>query len=333
MMTSRSPTSVVARQRTRLACCCIIGLLLAGCASEGPAPAGPIFDTLSDARIAAPEWHVGDWWRLRVKDLVGGRDYELTRVVASVNATHYQVGMPAGGFANETLLLPAPGFGAVARADLSWMFMDSAFEPLRFPLEDGMAWTTTLQGVELAANASIVAPGRAHVELHGPASAVTLLYDAHARSIVSFVNEDWVEFEVLAHGTGYEGDVMVPSGMRHAIYGGRIAGVLGWSPAQMPTTDAFVVSQDATTLSLMLAAGPTEPPADLPALTGIFREHATAPNGTSVEVLALPGDMLRVEYFAFSDPAGTWRFDHVAGGPGAAFASGVEYRALTLRLD
>jgi len=39
------------------------------------------------------------------------------------------------------------------------------------------------------------------------------------------------------------------------------------------------------------------------------------------------GEGLKVGYYAVSDPGGLWRFEHLAGGPGVAFASGVSYHA------
>ena len=103
----------------------------------------------------APSWRSGEWWRIRLTDFTGDT-FEVTRVVAGVEGDDYLVGMPATEWINDFMVLHIPGFGEVAREDLSYETHDVRYEPLRFPLTQGAKWATAFEGQPMSAEVKTV---------------------------------------------------------------------------------------------------------------------------------------------------------------------------------
>ena len=72
---------------------------------------------------------------------------------------------------------------------------------------------------------------------------------------------------------------------------------------------------------------------DLP-VGGYYKETATAPDGTVYELDMRPdaGRQFRIGTFKHDAPGGTWRFEHLALGPGIAMAEGIAYHVYDILL-
>lgn len=291
---------------------------------------------LASARIpslaAPPQWQSGEWWRIRLTEHMSGQTFELTRVVAGVEGASYLVGMPHDGFVDAAMTLHLPGFGQVARDDLSYEIHDVAFAPLRFPLEADATWEASFEGSTLTATVREARGTSAVVELAGDGPHVLLTYDAAIGEVSHLVIDGYLEYEVLEHGYGHVGTVTVPH-MHDVVFNTyRFAGVmLGREPA--PPVETIRVDDTYERVSFALLAG-SYIPDGATFTTGVFRERVTAPDGSTYEIVTTPADAPgeHVAFFGHADPGGDWTFEHAPVGGGYVIAEGIAYHVYDVEL-
>ncbi len=326
----------------------LLALAVAGCTAK-PSTAddpteslpvdAPVIDVppiVEEVRSLAepPHWRAGEWWRIRLTDLFTGEDgatYESLRVVGGIEGDNYLVGMPADTFSHDLLLLHIPGFGEVDRADLSYETHDVRFHPLLFPLVQGATWQTAWEGRPLTATVTSADDKQAHVYLAGTNDHVNLTYDAEAGEVVDLQIDGYARYEAFEHGFDYEGRITVPHGHDLVFVQVRANGVLGPgnTPAPSPA-DTVTVEDGYDRVSFILLVGNflAGPP------QGMYKEKATAPDGTVFELESNPTDTpgLIAATYTHDDPGGQWTFEHLAAGPGIALAEGIAYHVYDVEL-
>lgn len=292
----------------------------------------PIEDNGAEPRTlqAPPQWKQGEWWRVKVVDLLG-KTFETTRVVAGQEGDDYLVGMPMDEFINDLMVLHLPGFGQVSKEDLSFEIHDVRYEPLRFPLVEGDTWATAFEGRPVTAKVFLLGEMQARVQLDGSQDHINVTYDAETGEIVKHVQPGYATVEVLEHGFDYSGYVIVPH-MHDLIFAhGRIGGVLGPNLQPAPSlTDAVRVDSTYDRVSFAIILGRLNPTVTL----GYYAEKATAPNGKTFELAFLPTEagQFKIAVYDVVQPGGDWRFEHTAAGPGFAFAEGIAYHTYVVEL-
>lgn len=269
--------------------------------------------TLSEA----PTWVPGDWWRVKVDAEILGESYTITRVVAGEEGGDYRVGMPVDGFSDPVVLVHLPGVGNIAKSDLSFNVHNELFQPLDFPLTQGKTWTTSWYGQEMEMEVVSVDGSRATVEMTLNNETTELVYDATARAITQFEGSLGTTYEVVDHGTNYTGEVRVPHG-RQQFIAGRVAGAFDFTLSPAAPTESLDVPPELDRASIALIVGGIGP-----APQGYYHEVATDPNGTTYE--ATHTGALMYELFVSESPGGTWEFEHVAAGVGAAATEIIAY--------
>ena len=350
----------------------VLGLSLAGCfsAAEDPVLAAepnvtidearpePVFNDIPNADLgeiappdtaatllAPPQLTAGEWWRIELNDKITGATTQFVRVVARVEPDLYVFGMPHEGWWKEAIVFHTPAFGDVNK-DLSHRAHDVPFQQLQFPLEDGATWETAWESPDpITATVAVESPTTARVTFVGtncgplgilglcpnPAEGVVaeLVYDATMHEVVeaSFPSHDW---RVLEHGYGYEGWVTVPRAEHLVFLHGRLGVPVFDFPNAAPATntDTITVAGGFNRVSFILAAGNIAPPGQ----GGAYSEKATAPDGTVFELVNVPGTPLQVVFLEHNVPDGDWTLEHVAVGPGVAFAEGIAYHQYDIRL-
>lgn len=330
-----------------------LAILLAGCAdpSQPLEPAAPQYqdDNIAvDIPVlqsdppaagertleAAPEWRLGEWWRIKFTNLFAGREYEFTRVVAGSQGSDYLVGFPSDGFVDDILAAHVPGFGDVAKADLSFETHDARFALLSFPLLDGTSWEVDFQNGAKGQAFATVTDGLAHIEAPLPGYNITAVYDSELGELQSFTIAGYITYEVIDHGYNHEGVVRVPHAHDLVFRHGRQSGVQpfganAFTPdPQLPTETVEVDgTYDRLAFLIVLGGGPSQ------AGSGYYAERATAPDGTVYEVSLAPGEgAVRVASFSHEDPQGTWRLEHTAGGPGIVLFEGIAFHSIDIEL-
>ena len=298
----------------------------------------------------APEWRLGEWWSYRFTDGFAGKTYEFTRVVAGQDkaAGNYLVGFPVDQFSNDIMLFHTPGFGDVRQSDLSYETHDKAFQMLQFPLRDGDSWQAEFEGTGLGpAVASVTEPGKADIELITPAYDIQATYDAELGEIshMSLNNGTYADYEVTGHGYGFKGVVRVPHAHDLIFIHGRLAGActVGASssgqnvgPCGQPKAPTETVEvgpgYDRAAFILAVGAGPFLG-VDNAVPAGVFRETATAPDGTQYRLELTPNEGgFKIAAFGHDNPEGPWTLEHVAGGAGIAFIEGIGYHSIDVDL-
>lgn len=316
--------------RRGLACALLLALL-AGCAL----PAAPHLEvpaTPARTLAAPPRLAPGEWWRIALEDVLLGRSYTLTRVVAEANATSALVGVLAGedDALDEVLLVHAPGIGEIDARNLSWLVHGVPSGFVRFPLEAGASWPLVFDGATGTATVLDVdaARGLAHLRYDGPLPlAGTATYDAQAGTLTEMGLAGYVRVRVVAHGFGETRPLLVPVGARLSVHD-RVAGLLGpdRAPAPPPETWTPEGSPDRITyalfvLDILQGSGPATP--------GACEESATLPDGSAKDLLRAPGETgNRFLTGRLDAPRGAWSFTHLAGG---ACAVGTEIVAYQVR--
>ncbi|MBI4394177.1 MAG: hypothetical protein HY556_10365 [Euryarchaeota archaeon] len=327
----------------------VLAMLLAGCATPtGPSdvattsfdvdtqgtdesrPEAPDVPDEVPSTASPPVFRVGDWWRIRVTDVFGGR-YETTRVVAAVMDSHYMVGSPEKEFSDELLVLHLPGLGEVSQSDLSFDMHDAPFHPLKFPLTLGDTWKTAFEARPVDAEVISVSATTAEVEFTGASDHFVLTYDAAAGEVTRFQHETYAEFQVIARGHGFQGKVAVPYAQDLIFQHGRLGGALNREngPAAPVDTISVRAGYDRASFVLIFAiAGPS------PIAIGYMGEKVTAPDGTVFEAsMATPEPgPFKVVTKAHDKVAGDWQLQHVVVGPGFAGAEGIAYKVLKVEL-
>ena len=339
----------------------LAALLLAGCLAEDPAPAaqpapaapavlvdasrpdtafgdvatGPAAAPDANATLDAPPRLVaGEWWRLRFESpLAEDGAVEVVRVVAEVHPDGYVIGMPHEGWYKELISMHSPALGDVG-LDLSYATHNEVFQPVKFPLEEGAAWTTTFATTTFEAAVESVEGTRATVKLtpvaepspfdpvfalFGFASVpMTLVYDA-ALHEVAYFDSGIGTYEVVGHGYGYEGWVTIPRGAHTAIDYGTLGPA---SPDNPAPTRTLEVSGGYNRLTMMEGVFPLGP--------GAYRLRTVAPDGTEQVTQTTGAPTLR--FYEVADPDGAWTLEDVIVGPGAAYHMGIAYHQYDIRL-
>lgn len=326
-------------------------LLLTGCFSSEPpgAPEQALATALSeDAHLvepavatslpaarslaAPPTWQSGEWWRIQITEHMSGQSFEVTRVVAGVEGDHYLVGMPSDAFVDAAMVLHLPGFGLVGRQDLSYEIHDSVFAPVRFPLDEGASWETEFEGWAMTATVVRASGGVAEIDMEGDGGTLRIVYDAAVGEVTSLQVEGYLEYEVVEHGFGHQGVVTVPH-MNDVVFNTfraaspRIGDDLG-SPLETITVDE---TYERVSFALLVGA---YIPDGRTITSGVFRERATAPDGTSYEIMITPLDAPgeHIAFFGNSAPGGDWTFEHAPAGGGYVLAEGIAYHVYEVDL-
>lgn len=285
-----------------------------------------------------PQWALGEWWRYKVENLAFGHTLEVVRVVAGAEPGRYLVGMPAEDFNDEIMVMHFPGFGQVDRATLGFEAHDLMFEPVRFPLRAGATWTTHwYNGDPMEARVAAVGEGTVEVELEHPLRRTTLTYDAALGEVREMRIENYLRYEVLEHGFGYAGRVVVPYAHDLVVCHGRLQGVqaidgcgLDSSPRAPVETIRLMGRYDRLSFALVLRP---RPPAPAPVGPGYFEIQVTAPDGTVYAAATSPtepGPVLAAH--GHDQPMGNWQMRAIAGGPGDVIFEGPAYRVLEAAL-
>jgi hypothetical protein len=279
---------------------------------------------------SAPKLRVGDWWRLRITDIFGGR-YETTRVVAAVMDTHYMIGPPEKEFSDELLALHLPGFGEVSMTDLSFEMHDAPFQPLKFPLTQGDTWKTAFEARPVDAEVISVSATTAEVEFTGASDHFVLTYDAAAGEVTKFQHEAYAEFQVIARGHDFQGKVVVPYAQDLIFQHGRFGGAMNRENGPQAPIDTIPVKQGYDRASFVLIFGVLDPS---PIAIGYMSEKVTAPDGAIFEAsMATPEPgPFKIVTKAHDKVGGDWQLQHVVVGPGFAGAEGIAYKLLKVDL-
>ncbi|MBW3581547.1 MAG: hypothetical protein KY455_00460 [Euryarchaeota archaeon] len=280
---------------------------------------------------AAPEWRLGEWWRIKFTAPPYGIEGEFDRVVAGVDNDTYLVGMDRAGWNDGIMLLHFPAFGEIAKADLSFEAHDLPISFLRFPLVEGGTWETQwYNGAPLTAIVESVDGTVAKVHITG-ARDIHITYDATMGAISKLAIADYGGYEVIEHGYGYTGDVRVPAAQDLVFCDGRAVLVQAVDRCKLVEAteprgpeDRITVKAgyDAVSFGLFLAdaqdTGPVAP--------GMLQIQVQDPSWNRYSAVKTPDDpgYLLLPYGG-GDPAGEWTITSVAAGAGLAILEGVAY--------
>ncbi len=327
---------------------CLVSFLLAGCAGtsgDDPGPAGASDEDPSDpvgggngtvARNVslddAPEYQLGEWWRVRVTEFFTGATYETTRVVAGVEDDNWLVGMPAETFSHEIMVMHVPGFGQVDRFDLGFEIHDALYIPLPFPLVEGDTWQTAFEGRAVTGSVNETSGTTARVEFHGASDTIVATYDAAIGEFSSWEASGYARVEVLEHGYDYEGVVTVPHQHDVIFINGRFAGGLDTSLTPAPPVEEIEVDATYQRVSFILATADLAEAGQPDA--GYYSITATAPDGTEYSLTTLPGGSngWTIDTYGHDDPGGTWSLQYEAVGAGFVFIEGIAYHVFDVVL-
>lgn len=311
---------------------------------SGPAPTGGSDgggsgNATADSKVAtleeAPSWQVGEWWTVKVSDPFTGKSFTVKQVVASKHGSTYDVGLAKDDFRDSIVVFHWPALGEVSAKDLSFSIHNGPFKPAKFPMEKGQSWETTYYG-ETTYQAEVTAVDGKTAEVtmtDGDGEYINLTYDAEAETVTKLTDLLGLQVEVTDHGTGYTGDVVVPHG-RSQYISARVAGafglggpIFGLRPA--PPTGSVDVSEPQASVALLAGSIPVNGQPS----PGLYRETATTPGGTSLQLQTTGTDGLVYKYGHAEEAKGSWSFEHVAGGVGAAAAEIIAYEQLTVTVS
>jgi len=278
---------------------------------------------------APPVWREGEWWKVRVTDAFDHKSYEGLRVVAGKEGDKYLVGMPRDSFKNELMVLHLPGFGQVSQDDLTFEVHNCPFEPLKFPLKEGLTWQTKFECRDFGAQAKVTSPTTADVTMSNANERMVLTYHPSLHEVTKIAFDNYATLEVKDHGYDYKGVVTVPHMFHLVFQQSRIGPLLG--PGTSPSAPTETVKVDPTygRVSFVIILGNALPfiqPGAPDAAGGYYNEKVTGPDGKAYESTMLPSESgLKLSYFMADKPGGDWQFQHVVAGPGIAVAEGIAY--------
>lgn len=284
-------------------------------------------ESLHEATLdAPPTWEVGDWWTVEISSPLVGESFTVTRVVTGTEAGDYLVGMPKDAWDERALIVHTPGFGGVGQEDLGFEVHDVRFQPVHFPLTDDTTWETQYEGDPVEANVTVNADGTATIE-YCCEREIQATYDPSIGALSTFsLDGGFIAYDVIDHGADYEGVVTVPHGHDLVLFHGRALGLLdiqNLEPAP-PMEEVTLREGYYDRVSFMQMVGPlgmVEQPA-----SSHYIERATAPDGTVFETSNPPTSTeLTLTFHEHETVGGTWAFEHIAPGPGAAFTEGIAY--------
>lgn len=284
---------------------------------------------------APPAWQVGDWWTYHVRHVGTAYEAEVTVVVADVRDGMALVGMAPGPDFHWALITHVPMLGAVDTGTLAWQVHDRVFEPVRFPLAEGAAWTTQwMRGGELSARVVSVSGDAAEIRVEGDWS-MAARYDGAVGALSDLVIDGYAQVHLRDHGHGYRGEVVVPEDLSLAWYPVRFAGVFDRDLAPAPPVHEEMLAGDADEVTFALIAGTTDLPGPLsetgtavPVVpAGAFRVQVDAPDGASW-VLDASGVGVGRPLVVEHHPAvpGTWTMTLLAAGQGEAAVEAFAYK-------
>ncbi len=288
-----------------------------------------------------PQWEPGDWWSIEIDAPLIGDPFTITRVVTGTENDNYLVGMPKDDWDERALILHVPGFGEVRQNDLSFEVHDIRFHPTQFPLTNDTTWTTHYETGN--ANEDESTPIEATVAPHEDGTAditfccevtIEATYDPELKALSSFnLNNGFVTYNVIDHGTDYEGIVTVPHQHDLIFIHGRAAGLLDlatFEPAP-PIEEIHIQEDYYDRVSFMQIAGPLGV-VDQPA-SSHYIERATAPDGTVFETTNPPTETeFTVTFQEHEAVGGTWTLEHIAPGPGMVFTEGIAYHVFDVSM-
>jgi hypothetical protein len=337
-----------------------LALLLAGClgASKAPVqqastpasggnatldlkllPSGAPAASAPPATLAAPpQWRSGEWWDVKVTDAFDSKSYETKRVVAGTEGDRYLVGMPRDKFSNELMVLHIPGFGQVTQDTLGFDVHNVLFEPVKFPLTDGLQWDTKFEGRPFTATASVKSPTVAEVDLKNANTGehMHLTYDATVHEVTKLVFDNYATLEVLGHGYDYQGVITVPHMFHLVFQQARIGPVLSGNNEALPPVESVKVDDTYDRVSFVELLGSALPffAPNAPAVAaGYYKETATGPDGKTYTTEMLPSETgLKTAFFMADKPGGVWQFQHVAAGPGIVESEGIAYHVYDVEM-
>ncbi|HWG90095.1 MAG TPA: hypothetical protein VNZ52_04520 [Candidatus Thermoplasmatota archaeon] len=297
--------------------------------ADGEVEVGPAAEPDLEATLMeAPKLKVGEWWRIRMYSPLDGSDVEVIRVMAKEVDGHYVFGMPHERWYKEAVVYHTPGFGDVTK-ELGYNAHNIPFHPVKFPLTDGATWQTNFETeTPLTATAKQVDPYTVDITYTTPNGGVlmTATYDARIHEI-SKLKVDTMEYEVLEHGYDFKGWVTVPRAEKLVFIHGRLGPVFGlgsFPPQPAPPMDEVTIDEDFNRVTFVQIVGYSV--SNEAHGKGVYRETVTDPDGNQY-VTEMAGETAgyKIQFFENSNPKGTWKLEHVAGGPGIAFTEGIAY--------
>lgn len=315
----------------RLVALLLAALLGAGCL-------GDVQDRLRASDVLAPEYEVGDWWTYRVRSpFYGVEESEVTVVVANESAAGYTLGHAATGNASGegallALLFHMPALGPVTDA-LAYDVHGTRFEPVRFPLEEGLAWDTTWVASEVALTARLV-NGTWRINNSGEETTggltYELEYDPAQRALSRFARIDAAgvvrqEIELVASGTGFVGEVVAPGSIEVVLLESRSTGSLsGGMPASPQPSFSPPEGVDTLLVACIAGGAPGQYQAEVRNAQGVVCQvEETVPPGNSgfgLQVVEAPADVEG------------WGARLAAGGTGSATVEVLGYASRVVTL-
>lgn len=319
-------------------------MALAGClASPAPEPLDPASALEAAPRLGAesllpqarshasldapPAWAVGEWWRVRWENVAFRHSAEIVRVVAGDEPGHYLVGMPSESSSDEAMVMHFPGFGQVAKANLAFEAYDLLVEPLQFPLRERSTWTTQWSNRDpMEARVARVTETNAEALIEHPLRRTTLTYDAAIGEIRSIALEGYVRYEVVEHGFGYGGRVVVPYAHDLVVCHGRVN-------AAQAIDDCGRDAAPRGPVETIRVMDPPEPGGRRAAGSGFFGVEVEAPDGSVYRAAKSPAEAGPVLLpFGHAEPNGDWTMTAFAAGAGTVLFEGPAYRVLEVKL-
>lgn len=299
--------------------------MLSGCLA-------PIEERFRASEVEAPRWSVGDWWSYTLASDVYEVQGNITVVVTNVTDDGYILGAPADEDATVALLQHLPALGPV-RNDLSYDVHETRFDPIRFPLEDGLTWETTwiTADVRFAARLENGTWNITNDGHHEDAGAwYNLTYDPAVGAFTRFARVGLdgrvrIAAEMFASGTNLTGDFRAPGNIRVALLESRTSGSVsgGMPTAPNPT---FTAPEGAQTLLVGCLAG---------GAPGQYHAEVRSPTGVICQLDATfqPGeDVVRAQIVEAPAEEGAWEARLLAVGQGSATAEVLAYTAQTVTL-
>ncbi len=315
------------------------------------------------AGIQAPTWAPGEWWTVRVTDPLTRSSTTLTQVVADVEDGIAWVGTTQP-LAAQTMLLGIPALGAVQTGNLTWNLRGEPFQAMTFPPEPGTTWETTLRGYDVTATVQDVrasqvvinyTTGIDYQRVLGPADFTIELigtYDTEAGTLVRLEHgagmswrpgqHDVPTFEVLAHGTGYDGPVHVPTEQtlvfNHGVKGSYSTSTNTADRSQAAAVDDVVEIQEPFThLAFVQIVGRDidHYEGDTLQQVGYYHEHAywdgfDGRDRENWEFVVPPTEVsgLHTAFHDVAHPQGAWNLARTSFGPGVSMTQGLAYTLL-----
>lgn len=303
----------------------LLALTLAGCL-------GPIEGRLRASDVEPPHWRVGDWWTYELTSQTFDTAGEVTLVVANATGDGYVLGVPADADVTAALLQHLPAIGPV-RDDLSYEVHERRFEPLRWPLSDGLSWETTwiTATVHLTAHIenetwNVTNDGFEEDDL----GRYDIVYDPARGAIASFARTGLdgrvrVKVEMTANGTGYVGDVRAPGNIEVVLLESRTRGTIAGTLPEAPNPN-FTPREGIDTLLVGCLAG---------GAPGQYHAEVRSPTGVvcALDQSVAPGDsLIRAQIVEAPWEEGEWEARLAAIGTGSSTAEVLGYATQTYTL-